>query len=242
MTLREFMESSFAECFVKCYEDWVREQEEDDIFESYDFYGFYDWCRYNVEDFESYFVPILQVVCPEAETCTGVSKLVLVSSDEAEAVKIVFREDVSKMSETEIYCRAEDEGFEKFFPRTSEISYVRVAYEDKLIYFPYYFQEYVTSSSDDNMLRHRLCNEDTVFCSEIKKSFSKSYREALSNSSDWMGGRTGFFFALEYFDCPKREEFVKFLVDQGINDLHSGNWRISNGKVKLIDFSGCYWD
>lgn len=174
------------------------------------------------------------------EYAYGVSKFVIFMNDE-EVAKIPFNgeyywncdeEDYEFepfhyvtdycAEEANIYEKAVERGLEVFFAGTRFAGYTKD-------HTPFYISERIKNCLDDFIDK---VSEESV-TSARKYADSKDDLKWRRLPDRWLA------LALEKYGEQKVDEFVKFIAEFDINDLHWGNVAVrENGEPVLIDYSG----
>lgn len=121
--------------------------------------------------------------------------------------------------EMETYSNAEMEGVEEFFAETYLIGYVKD--------YPIYAQERADSIGYEGIKDIEYTDEEEKRAKEIS---SMSGRNPLSMSAT--------IAAIKHYGEKKIAKFFEFVNNYYINDLHSGNFGLMNGRFVIIDYSG----
>ena len=137
-------------------------------------------------------------------------------------IKVGYTETVAcdyAKREYENYCHAREAGLEEYFPETIELGIFGNC--------AFYIQQKVE------------CDEDKV---------SSDWYEALRDRYDYYGEEYDCDILADELDNMESDEkafllfenmqLSDFLVDNGINDLHEGNFGYIDGRAVIIDFSG----
>lgn len=126
------------------------------------------------------------------------------------------------LAETIIYDFAEQEGFGKYFAKTSYWKKSRYDY-------PLYIQEKVEIDY------YRTASEKSLkSVSKVKKELNDKCLHTPISNDDWSG------IFVDYYGEAEFKKFMNFLVTEDINDLHNGNlgYRLSDGAPVIFDYSG----
>lgn len=121
-------------------------------------------------------------------------------------------------TEVEVYHAAQERGVEKFFAKTEYL--------------------YTHLSGERVYLQERCSIEDLEEIEALHPvESSKAITDKCGNRTKNINGRW-LILAYEYYGEEKFVEFMKFLYDQNINDLHDGNLGMINGRPVILDYSG----
>ena len=140
--------------------------------------------------------------------------------------------------EVEVYEEAENRGFADKFAWTD---FLFDYHFNESICLPVYVMEWCQCSYD--MIDDEMDDwHYTKYCSSHNIQKSDDALEKYLNSAERCGDCSERM--LEWaFDCwggtyTPKNEFVCFMREMFINDLHAGNWGWHNNKLVLVDYSG----
>lgn len=164
-------------------------------------------------------------------TDNGSDKEVIIFEDYDFVLKIPT---VSKDKELEFYQKAKEEGIDEYFAEVEPLINFNF-FNTKVIL---YAQEKIDFYSKDYNLSN---SKEYTEISEDDISPITSLKTVLDNGSSSTIIRSIQLakFIYSNFDDDLKTIFLTFLLDNQINDLHEGNYIITNeGKLKIFDYSG----
>ena len=144
------------------------------------------------------------------------------------AYNFVFKFDLQSEGLSEEYCEIEEDNYTKARKRNLGFCFAKCSYFDTYNGVDIYVQPKIDYEAD----------WDSNTLTEMQKSTCSKYIDssdiASRMSEQWM------IDFIEYYNEGTFNFLLRFLEDNGINDLHPGNLGYMKGRPVIFDYSGYY--
>lgn len=172
---------------------------------------------------------------PEYQVCDGASKICIVPKNADFVIKwstscLSGEEDYDEAyDEVLIYEKAVREGLEMFFPKTEilcTIGGINFVVQEKID-----FSALNTPRNKENKYIYKTRTVSPAIIDKIDTCF-QSIRRGRSIDTTWAS------MAIVIYGKRKCKTLCKFVIENGINDLHLSNIGYLKDKPVILDFSG----
>lgn len=176
---------------------------------------------------------------PEYQVCDGASKICIVPKNADFVIKwstscLSGEEDYDEAyDEVLIYEKAVREGLEMFFPKTEilcTIGGINFVVQEKID-----FSALNTPRNKDSKYLYKTKTVSPAIIDKIDTCF-QSIRRGRSIDTTWAS------MAIVIYGKRKCKALCKFVIENGINDLHLSNIGYLKDKPVILDFSGYHRD
>ena len=176
---------------------------------------------------------------PEYQVCDGASKICIVPKNADFVIKwstscLSGEEDYDEAyDEVLIYEKAVREGLEMFFPKTEilcTIGGINFVVQEKID-----FSALNTPRNKDSKYLYKTRTVSPAIIDKIDTCF-QSIRRGRSIDTTWAS------MAIVIYGKRKCKALCKFVIENGINDLHLSNIGYLKDKPVILDFSGYHRD
>lgn len=176
---------------------------------------------------------------PEYQVCDGASKICIVPKHADFVIKwstscLSGEEDYDEAyDEVLIYEKAVREGLEMFFPKTEilcTIGGINFVVQEKID-----FSALNTPRNKDSKYLYKTRTVSPAIIDKIDTCF-QSIRRGRSIDTTWAS------MAIVIYGKRKCKALCKFVIENGINDLHLSNIGYLKDKPVIMDFSGYHRD
>ena len=176
---------------------------------------------------------------PEYQVCDGASKICIVPKHADFVIKwstscLSGEEDYDEAyDEVLIYEKAVREGLEMFFPKTEilcTIGGINFVVQEKID-----FSALNTPRNKDSKYLYKTRTVSPAIIDKIDTCF-QSIRRGRSIDTTWAS------MAIVIYGKRKCKALCKFVIENGINDLHLSNIGYLKDKPVILDFSGYHRD